>query len=1186
MSFDNSRYTFDPRNDYSGVVMEQGRVQVDADWNEWLAEISRRTRAEALDTLGDSLGRGVYPATTPFAFHLSASQDSKGNHLAIGSGRMYVDGLLAENHGIAVNWQQSPAVSQPAAGVQWDPALDEMSGAPQIPHAGEVTIDFTQQPYLPGATLPAGNGPFLAYLDVWQRAVTYLEDPGLIDPAVGVDTTGRLQTVWQVKLLDVSTVSGVSCSTPDAGIAAWQSLIAPSAGTLTTGVVQSTPSGPCCLTSNTGFTGLENQLYRVEIHKAGGAGATFKWSRDNASVITGVTAISTVTNSVSNKASQLVVQSLGRDQVLGFAPGNWIEITDDWLELNGQHGELHRIDSIDVAARTITLDSVVAAASFPTPTGTLTDPSRHTRIVRWDQSGKVFQSDGTTVWVDLDAAGSTGEIPVPPAGTTLILEDGVTVAFGLNPAAGTFDTGDFWTFAARTADGSVQALTQAPPRGIHHHFARLSIVTFPNTATDCRIAWPPTAGGGCCECTVTVQPGDPLQTILDKFQATATPQLPVTICLMPGVYSLPKSLRFYSNMSLRAAQEGTVTIQAQPGQEPQFADGLVVLDNVSNTGFYGLNFAAPAAPFRPPQGKFAGLPLQSLPADIQVTLNNLVVAIALRPVNCTQLTIEDCGFTASATAAGNVPPFSAAIFAAGKCGGWRVVNNTFSGALQNGILVAPSAAFSLPSTSAPAPGRFGFTGALARAAAAFTSTLATGIATGITTVAGGITTVSGGITNAPPPVQFSPSLAANGGTVLPAELDDSIIEENTFSGLGLAALVFAEPGNVRCTSNRTSRCVAGFWFISPLQGLLVSNAFLDPHGTAAPILSVAMGYPLPQGDTTAASQFVTVPAAPSSVRLFMGPNNFTDSQGNVWIPDSAAGAAVQVTGGSLFQPVPPPNITGTPDTALYQSERRGTSFSYTFRNLPRQGFYQVTLKFAEIADQAKGVRIFNVAINGVQVLTNFDIVGDAGAPNAADDHTFTNLSPDAQGQIVVQFTGTSFGSDPNAKISALAVDPQWGGQLPNANELLFFYMSLAQLALQSYSGFTFPPARLRVDSSEMQGLGNFGLMVLGRDMLQTGSTSSLMMSGNRMELGATTDRRALAVCIIFQVTSCLITGNMLLSSAVEGLALLLEDANLPATQIMVSANVMGGRMIVVPDPRPNVSAPAPMNTWEFLNTLG
>jgi len=61
MSFDNSRFTFDPFNDYSGVVMQQGRVQTDADWNEWLSELSRRIRAGGLD----AMGHAVTPRTTP-----------------------------------------------------------------------------------------------------------------------------------------------------------------------------------------------------------------------------------------------------------------------------------------------------------------------------------------------------------------------------------------------------------------------------------------------------------------------------------------------------------------------------------------------------------------------------------------------------------------------------------------------------------------------------------------------------------------------------------------------------------------------------------------------------------------------------------------------------------------------------------------------------------------------------------------------------------------------------------------------------------------------------------------------------------------------------------------------------------------------------------------------------------------
>ena len=93
---------------------------------------------------------------------------------------------------------------------------------------------------------------------------------------------------------------------------------------------------PCLVPPAAGYKGTENQLYRVEIHRGGPqATAPFKWSRDNATVATRVTEI--------HGGTRLVVESLGRDDVLGFHPGDWIEIVDDWHELHGRPGLLRRI---------------------------------------------------------------------------------------------------------------------------------------------------------------------------------------------------------------------------------------------------------------------------------------------------------------------------------------------------------------------------------------------------------------------------------------------------------------------------------------------------------------------------------------------------------------------------------------------------------------------------------------------------------------------------------------------------------------------------------------------------------------------------------------------------------------------------------------------------------------------------
>ena len=160
----------------------------------------------------------------------------------------------------------------------------------------------------------------------------------------------------------------------------------------------------------------------MEIHRPGIAPgtATFKWSRDNASVATAVN---------DHGRNHLTVASTGKDKVLRFSPNDWVEITDDWLELNGLPGELHQVASVNDAASTITLNSAVSPSSFPVNGTGQTDPTRHTRLVRWDQRGKVLEADGTTVWVDLDLGGSSGDIPVPPPGTTLILENGIAISF-------------------------------------------------------------------------------------------------------------------------------------------------------------------------------------------------------------------------------------------------------------------------------------------------------------------------------------------------------------------------------------------------------------------------------------------------------------------------------------------------------------------------------------------------------------------------------------------------------------------------------------------------------------------------------------------------------------------------------------------------------------------------------------
>lgn len=110
------------------------------------------------------------------------------------------------------------------------------------------------------------------------------------------------------------------------------------------------------------------------------------------------------------------------------------------------------------------------------------------------------------------------------------------------------------------------------------------------------------------------------------------------------------------------------------------------------------------------------------------------------------------------------------------------------------------------------------------------------------------------------------------------------------------------------------------------------------------------------------------------------------------------------------------NVANAAPQAVYQTERWGAS-TYTMPGLTPGGQYDVTLQFAEIYWTAVGQRQFNVAINGTQVLTNFDIIAATGGENIAIAKTFP-ATADSNGQIAVQF---STGAVDQPKISGIQV---------------------------------------------------------------------------------------------------------------------------------------------------------------------
>jgi alpha-glucosidase (family GH31 glycosyl hydrolase) len=155
---------------------------------------------------------------------------------------------------------------------------------------------------------------------------------------------------------------------------------------------------------------------------------------------------------------------------------------------------------------------------------------------------------------------------------------------------------------------------------------------------------------------------------------------------------------------------------------------------------------------------------------------------------------------------------------------------------------------------------------------------------------------------------------------------------------------------------------------------------------------------------------------PYEARINGGGRPYLDQGGAMWVEDRAYNlGSFGINGGSSNTITNV--IAGTSDGLLYQSEHLGISFS-AFFDCP-DGTYETSLYNAETQWYAVGQRLFNVSIQGQQVLSNYDIIAAAGGSNKAVIATFTNTV--LNGQLEIDFTGIATLWDTNARVSAIRV---------------------------------------------------------------------------------------------------------------------------------------------------------------------
>lgn len=507
MRGDFSRRTHDPRKHYSAVLHEQGRLLTDADFDE-----EHRILADAHETaVADLVGAHGGPADPPGAAGFAVSSD--GARLILSAGRYHVAG---------------------------------------IPVVSETDVRYTEQPdRFEVEWPPAQPGRYAVYLDVWRRTVTALDDPSIREVALGGPTTAaRERTVWQARHVAVD--DGWTCASE---------LPSPpsTTGRMAARAVPETTSGtPCLVPPLAGYTGLENQFYRVEVLTPGpatdldaapllavlafpadtddqvelaavdaaalgpgdvvelvatGPGSdpldvTFAQvvdvdgsmvqlsaalpsfgptdapalrraeaavvvSRENASVVTTIDRIA---------GTEVTVGDIGPDSAHGFVEGQWVELTDDAIELEGRPRRLAQIAG--VAGTVITLRAPAEPLAPGLDGGV--DPDRHPQLRRWDAARAVVQRADGSGW--------------------LHLENGIEIRF----TDGDYVRGDHWWFPARVAvvdpaSGTVEwpqdggAPAALPPAGVIHRHCPLAVIDvvdgragpITTVAGDCRNLFPP-----------------------------------------------------------------------------------------------------------------------------------------------------------------------------------------------------------------------------------------------------------------------------------------------------------------------------------------------------------------------------------------------------------------------------------------------------------------------------------------------------------------------------------------------------------------------------------------------------------------------------------------------------------------------------------------------------------------------
>ncbi len=433
MKGDFSRLSYHYLNNYLGVLKQQGRVELDSDWNEQSLIWSEHFRQLACSIMGDfAVPKGSNEITSDNSKALKIENFSLGPgdtiDFEIKKGIVYIGGF---------------------------------------PLKIEKDCTFRTQFDYPEPEIIGNSGNILVYLEAWQKTANYIDDDIIREPALGgPDTCLRLKLVGQIKALYVDEIAN-----PKAAKEFLDHYFPRNDISLTLKIDQSGHQIPISFGEIDMGGGLipGNLHYRIELHRgvsaAGGFEEGFKWSDENASVVARII-----------KAIDQSTLSVEESEVISgesFKNGDWIEIANAVTELHRQGSQMAKIAGLEHSNEGLVIK---------------TDTPIHPILIRLKSgvksSGKIDFAPRIRRWA--------GYISPLNLKTVNDLGGGVKAIFNSSSKKMSIEPGDYWTYAVRDREYNKHySLNNSVPTGIIKYRCPLAIINniqkkHEAAITDCR----------------------------------------------------------------------------------------------------------------------------------------------------------------------------------------------------------------------------------------------------------------------------------------------------------------------------------------------------------------------------------------------------------------------------------------------------------------------------------------------------------------------------------------------------------------------------------------------------------------------------------------------------------------------------------------------------------------------------